>query len=100
MTFKFKSGYSQHDAFYARVELLRPQYGNWDCEDPVAHAILDVIEAQSVLNELFTDDAEHGSASKAAFRAVLKKRHTAGQKLMAALIDEHRWPHDYPIHWE
>ena len=34
MTAQFKSEYSEHDAFYTRGDLLRPQFGIWDCERP------------------------------------------------------------------
>jgi hypothetical protein len=46
MTTRFKSQYSEHDAFYLRGDLLRSAFGNWDACDPVAHCILDLVEAQ------------------------------------------------------
>jgi hypothetical protein len=30
MTTQFKSEYSAHDAFYARGDLLRAKFGDWD----------------------------------------------------------------------
>ena len=45
MTTRFKSTYRDSDAFYLRADLLRPMFGHWDLEDPVSHAILDVVEA-------------------------------------------------------
>ena len=42
MTTRFKSQYSEHDAFYLRGDLLRSAFGNWDACDPVAHCILDL----------------------------------------------------------
>jgi hypothetical protein len=93
MTTVFKSQYSEHDAFYARVDLLRPGFGNWDMCDPVAHCILDVVAAQNELADAFADDTECGiSDSEAAFKAVVEKRHAAGRKLLAALEDRDRWP--------
>jgi hypothetical protein len=87
MTAHFKSNYSDAEAFQLRADLLRPMFGLWDVEDLVSHAILDVVEAQRELNDLFADDAQYGSASTGAFRAVLKKRQVAGETLLAALND-------------
>ena len=49
MTPGFKSQYSEHDAFYLRGDLLRSAFGNWDACDPVAHCILDLVEARHKL---------------------------------------------------
>jgi hypothetical protein len=87
----FKSEYDQHDEFYARVELLRPLYGNWDAFDPVAHAILDVVEAQSELADAFEADA-HDDDEEAAFKAAMEKRYDAGKRLMNALENRDGWP--------
>jgi hypothetical protein len=91
MTAQFKSEYSEHDAFYTRGDLLRPQFGIWDCEDPVSSCILDLVEAQSEIADLFDDDA-HCIENEAAFTAAVKKRHTAGVRLMQALEDRNSWP--------
>jgi hypothetical protein len=91
MTTPFESEYSEHDAFYARGNLLRPQFGNWDCVDPVAHAILDVVEAQSEISDLFADDS-HNLGNEAAFTAAVKKRDAAIKRLLAAAEDRESWP--------
>jgi hypothetical protein len=36
-------------ALYLRGDLLRPDFGHWDSCDPVANAILDLVEAQTEL---------------------------------------------------
>jgi hypothetical protein len=92
MPTRFKSTYSDHDAFYARADLLREMFGHWDCEDPVSHAILDVVEAQRELSDLFYDDATYGLGSEAAYAAAVQKRHAPGKKLMKALADRECWP--------
>jgi FAD/FMN-containing dehydrogenase len=51
MTTRFKSQYSEHDAFYLRGDLLRSAFGNWDACDPVAHCIL-VKAAKATLDPL------------------------------------------------
>ena len=61
--------------------MLRSAFGNWDACDPVAHCILDLVEAQHELADLFVDDAEYGIENEAAFTAAVKKRHAAGEKL-------------------
>jgi hypothetical protein len=79
MTMKlFTEKYSEHDAFYLRGDLLRPKFGLWDDCDPVAHAILDIVEAQCDLSDAFDDDA-HCCGSDAAFKAVIEKRDAAGK---------------------
>jgi hypothetical protein len=88
----FKSKYSHHDAFYAHGNLLRAQFGQWDCLDPVADAILDLVEAQNELADLFDDGATYGIGSEAAFKATVEKRHAAGERLMKALNDRSSWP--------
>jgi hypothetical protein len=88
MSTHFKSKYSAHDAYYARVELLRPEFGVWDREDPVAHAILDVVEAQNELADLFAEATTYGiDDEEIEFKAAIKKRHAAGEQLLAALKD-------------
>jgi hypothetical protein len=93
MTPPFKSEYSEHDAFYARGNLLRPQFGNWDCVDPVAHAILDVVEAQSEISDLHADDATYGIGTReAAFTTAVEKRHAAIKRLLRVAEDCESWP--------
>jgi hypothetical protein len=87
----FKSEYSDHDAFYARVALLRPGFGAWDAYDPISDIILDLVEAQSELSDLF-EDGEYGLDCEAAFKAAVDKRHDAGRRLLAALEDRNSWP--------
>jgi len=60
MTTRFKSTYRDSDAFYLRADLLCPMFGHWDSEDPVSHAILDVVEAQRELSDAISDDVERG----------------------------------------
>ena len=86
MTTRFKSQYSEHDAFYLRGDLLRSAFGNWDACDPVAHCILDLVEAQHELADLFVDDAEYGIENEAAFTAAVKKRHAAGDNAFWAFV--------------
>jgi hypothetical protein len=88
----FKSQYSDIDAFYLRADLLRPEFGKWDALDPVSHGILDIVEAQHELQNLFSDDVEYGVDNEAAFTAVVKKRHAAGLALMRALENRNNWP--------
>jgi hypothetical protein len=88
----FKSEYDDIDAFYLRGDLLRPDFGKWDCCDPVAAVILDLVEAQIELHNLFEADGLHGFNCEAAFAAAVAKRHEAGKKLLAALEDRNSWP--------
>jgi hypothetical protein len=88
----FKSNYDKCETFILRRDLLRPLFGCWDVCDPVSHAILDVVEAQRELADLFMDDADYGLATEADFMEVIKKRHAAGEKLMATLKDRGSWP--------
>jgi hypothetical protein len=93
MTTRFQSKYSRHDAFYLRGDLLRAQFGQWDCCDPVAHAILGLVEAQNELADLFADAGEIGVENEdAAFKEIIQKRHAAGERLMEALEDRDSWP--------
>jgi hypothetical protein len=89
---QFKSKYSDIDAFYARADLLRSQFGVWDARDPIAHIILDLVEAQSELSDLFEDEGLYGFDSEAAFKALVEKRRDAGRKLWAALENRESWP--------
>lgn len=93
----FKSEYSTLDAFVLRVNILRPMFGLWDAFDPVSHAILDVVEAQRELSDLFADDAMlvRGRPSKEAFKAAFQKRETAAEHLLAVIQDRDCWPSDY-----
>jgi hypothetical protein len=93
MTTCFKPSYNQHDAFYLRGDLLRPMFGMWDCCDPVSHAILDAVEAQNELADLFDDATTTGIDNEdAEFAAAVEKRHAAGERLMRALEDRGSWP--------
>jgi hypothetical protein len=76
-----------HDQFYARGDLLRPNFGHWDYCDPVANVILDLVEAQTKLADAISDYANFGG-SKAAIRTAMQQRFGAAKKLMPA-IDEH-----------
>jgi hypothetical protein len=82
MATHFESELSLHDAFYARGDSLRTNFGQWDCCDPIAHVILDLVEAQTELACAFDDVGD------AAIRAALKKRSAAAKELMDA-INEH-----------
>lgn len=92
MTIRFESTYTDHDAFYLRANLLRATFGQWDAFDPVSHAILDIVEAQRELSDLFSDAAEYGVGNEAAFTAAIEKRHAAGRKLLEALENRESWP--------
>src|SRR5262249_15619122 len=74
-----------HDAFYARGDLLRLGFGLWDCCDPVANVLLDLVEAQTELAQAIDD----GGA--AAIKAALKKRSDAAEKLGAAIREHENW---------
>jgi hypothetical protein len=87
MTTHFKSEHSEDGAFYLRADLLRPEFGHWDCCDPVAHCIFNLVEAQNEIAGLFADNAAYAIDNEAAFKAAFEKRHAAGEKLMAALND-------------
>jgi hypothetical protein len=88
---RFKAEYKQHDAFFLRGDWLRPKFGLWDDCDPVAHAILDLVEAQNELADLHEDDSAYG-VDERAMAAVVHKRHLAGKKLMEDLLHRNRWP--------
>jgi hypothetical protein len=84
MTTHFKSDIDELDAFYLRGDLLRPAFGQWDACDPVCHCILDLVEAQTELQDTFDDFVDHGG-SDAAIEAARKKRRAVAKKLMDAL---------------
>ena len=90
----FKSEYSDDDndeLFYARVEMMRETFGYWEPDaDPVSHCILDLCEAQREIFDLF--ETPPTASEEAAFKAAVKKRHAAGDRLMEALSDRDRWP--------
>jgi len=71
-------------AFCVRGDLLRPGFGNWDSCDPVAHAILDLVEAQNELADAISDYAEI-SASEAGIEAAKKNRRAAVERLARML---------------
>jgi hypothetical protein len=92
MATRFKSQYSALDAFHLRADLLRSTFGHWDCEDPVSHAILDLVEAQRELSDTIRDDVDYNVGGNAAIKAAVEKRHAAGKNLMRALEDRDSWP--------
>ena len=75
-------------AFSVRGDLLRPGFGAWDSCHPVAHAILDVVEAQTELADAIMDFAEcRGSeaAGEAAIQAGQENRRAAVERLARML---------------
>ena len=78
---------TEHDAFYARGDLLRPEFGQWDYFDPVAHILLDLCEVQTALAHAIDNFANYGD-SDAAIRTAMEKRSAIAKRLMPA-IDEH-----------
>jgi hypothetical protein len=89
---RFKSNYDNIDVFYLRGDLLRHDFGLWDCLDPATAIILDLVEAQTELHNLFEPAGLRGFSCEAAFAAAVAKRHEAGKKLLAALQDRRCWP--------
>jgi hypothetical protein len=71
-------------AFSVRGDLLRPGFGAWDSCDPVAHAILDVVEAQTELADAISDFAE-GYGSEAGIGAAQENRRAAIERLARVL---------------
>jgi hypothetical protein len=61
-------------------------FGQWDCCDPVAHVILDLVEAQAELACAFDD-----VGGDAAIEAALKKRRVVVEELMAAIKEHESW---------
>ncbi len=96
MTKDFKSTYDESEVFYLRADLLRPMFGHWDAEDPVSHAILDIVEAQRELSDAIADYAMYAylssDAAEKAIKAAVEKRHAAGERLLQALEDRDNWP--------
>lgn len=92
MKLNFQSKYRDDEAFYTRADLLRPMFGMWDACDPVAHAILDIVEAQRELADAIADYADRGVGGKAAINAAVEKRDAAGERLEEALEDRDSWP--------
>ena len=77
-------------AFSVRGDLLRPGFGAWDSCDPVAHAILDVVEAQTELADAIMDFAEgRGSeaAGEATIQAAQENRRAAVKRLARVLAE-------------
>jgi hypothetical protein len=85
-----ESELSFHDQFYARGDLLRAKFGQWDACDPVAHAILDLVEAQTALADAIDEYANFGGG-EAAIRAAMAKRAAAAEKLLPAIKDHEEW---------
>jgi hypothetical protein len=74
------------DLFFLRGDLLRPKFGLWDPCDEVAHAILDIVEAQHGLTDAIANFAEYNNDNnEAEIKAAIKEREAAGKKLMKAL---------------
>jgi hypothetical protein len=73
--------------FETRAKSLRPMFGLWDACDPISHALLDVVEAQRKVSDLYDDAADYGNFADEEFVAALKRRYAAGEKLMRALRD-------------
>jgi hypothetical protein len=96
----FETDIDEDTAFYLRGDWLRPTFGHWDCEDPVAHAILDVVEAQHELRDAVCADVTGDNGSNAAIRAAIEKRLAAGDKLMAALLDYENWPDCFDFYFK
>ena len=99
MTTPFASEIDEANAFYLRVRWLAPKFGRWDCEDPVSHAIVAVVEAQQELTDLFDDEVNGGhfrnktkDEIKALYQAALEKRVAAAEQLVEALANREAWP--------
>jgi hypothetical protein len=75
-----------------RADWLRPMFGHWDSEDPVSHAILDVVEAQRVLSDAICPDVSGDRGGNAAVKAAIEKREAAVEKLVEAVEDRDNWP--------
>ena len=91
----FISNYGDLEAFATRTDLLRSEFGHWDVEDPVSHAILDMVEAQRELSDLFYDDAMYGKCSPEAYRAAFAKRIAVAKRLLELTENRDNWPRDY-----
>jgi hypothetical protein len=92
MTTPFASDIDPIDAFYQRANLLRSEFGYWDACDPIAHCILDLVEAQTEITHTIDDDVNYGVGGNAAIQAAVKTRAGAARKLMAMLNDRKTWP--------
>jgi hypothetical protein len=82
-------GHKFMGAFYARVDLLRPAFGKWDACDPVAHAILDAVEAQTELADAISDYVDINS-DEAAIEAAKARRRAAGERLTRLISETDR----------
>jgi hypothetical protein len=91
MITKFKSEYSQHDAFYLRGNLLREKFGDWDCLDPVGDAILDLVAAQNALADVW-DETTYREVPDVEFAVAIEERHAAAERVMRVLNDRDSWP--------
>ena len=87
----FKSTLNECEMLRTRADILRPELGHWDAEDPVSHCILDVIEAQRELNDLFEDVLDN----KAVFEAAFAKRAAAAERLHRLTVDRDSWPYRF-----
>jgi hypothetical protein len=81
---------ADHDAFYARGDRLRANFGQWDYCDPVAHVLLDLAEAETLLTNAIDEYANYGG-SEAAIRAAMEKRSAIAKKLAPAIDEHENW---------
>jgi hypothetical protein len=79
-----------HDAFYKRGEELRAGFGQWDCCDPVAHALLDLVQAQNNLAQAISDEGVYGVPN--VIKTAMDARAEAAVKLIQAVIATTGWP--------
>jgi hypothetical protein len=73
-----------HDAFYKRGEELRADFGQWDCCDPVAHALLDLVQAQNNLAQAISDEVDYGVPN--VIKPAMDARAEAAVKLIHAVM--------------
>jgi hypothetical protein len=78
------------DAFYARGNALRSEFGQWDCCSPVAHAILTLVEAENELAKAFDEDS-YGPDGSSGIKAALAKRRAAAEQLLDAINEHEAW---------
>jgi hypothetical protein len=79
-----------HDAFYKRGEGLWAGFGQWDCCDPVAHALLDLVQAQNNLAQAISDEVDYDVPN--VIKPAMHARAEAAVKLIHAVIATTGWP--------
>jgi hypothetical protein len=79
-----------HDAFYKRGDELRAGFGQWDCCDPVAHALLDLVQAQNNVAQAISDDVDYGAPN--VIKPAMDAPAEAAVKLIRAVIATTGWP--------